>query len=290
MRDRDVLMRDSVAANRVGDRVGFRLLAIGVSARDASAQAQGQGRGQAAPQSAQAAAPIDLTGYWVSIVTEDWRWRMVTPAKGDYSSVPLSTEGRGVADTWDPAKDEREGNACRAYGAAGIMRVPGRVHITWENENALKIETDAGTQTRLLRFGDVQAPDRRPGWQGYSAATWEIAEARAAVGEAVVAVVEGHPANRAPGTEVRFPQGRNDQYEAGISEEKRGPLQRDGGRDGVFRSPLGVERRRMVYGHDDRRRCEVFEHAVHYEHILQEGTRRGEVASHSVYCSVGLRA
>jgi hypothetical protein len=136
---------------------------------------QGQGRGQAAPQTPQAAAPIDLTGYWVSIVTEDWRWRMVTPPKGDYSSVPLSAEGRRVADTWDPAKDEREGNACRAYGAAGIMRVPGRVHVTWDSENTLKIETDAGTQTRLLRFGDAQAPAGDQGWQGFSKAAWEIA-------------------------------------------------------------------------------------------------------------------
>jgi hypothetical protein len=149
---------------------------VGVPTTDMAAQgAQAQGRGQAAPPSPQAAAPIDLTGYWVSIVTEDWRWRMVTPPKGDYSSVPLSAEGRRVADTWDPAKDEREGNACRAYGAAGIMRVPGRVHITWDNENTLKIETDAGTQTRLLRFGDVQVPSGEQGWQGFSKATWEIA-------------------------------------------------------------------------------------------------------------------
>lgn len=140
----------------------------------AGGQAEGRGRGQA-PQTPQAAAPIDLTGWWVSIVTEDWRWRMVTPAKGDYSSVPISAEGRRVADGWDSAKDTREGNACRAYGAAAIMRVPGRVHITWENDNTLKIETDAGTQTRLLRFGDALPPSGEQGWQGYSAATWEIA-------------------------------------------------------------------------------------------------------------------
>jgi hypothetical protein len=140
----------------------------------AAGQEAGRGRGQA-PQTPHAAAPIDLTGWWVSIVTEDWRWRMVTPAKGDYASVPISNEGRRVADTWDPAKDEREGNACKAYGAAAIMRVPGRVHITWQDENTLKIETDAGTQTRLLHFGDAQPPAGDQGWQGYSAATWEIA-------------------------------------------------------------------------------------------------------------------
>src|SRR5580704_15844661 len=140
----------------------------------AAGQGAGRGRGQP-PQTPQAAAPVDLTGWWVAVVTEDWRWRMVTPAKGDYASVPISNEGRRVADTWDPAKDEREGNACRAYGAAAIMRVPGRVHITWQDENTLKIETDAGTQTRLLHFGDAQPPAGDQGWQGYSAATWEIA-------------------------------------------------------------------------------------------------------------------
>ena len=67
-------------------------------------------------------------------MTEDWRYRMVTPAKGDYASVPLNAEGRRVADTWDPAKDEASGNACKSYGAPAIMRVPGRIHITWQDD------------------------------------------------------------------------------------------------------------------------------------------------------------
>src|SRR6476660_5168994 len=87
-----------------------------------------------APGTARSIAPIDLTGYWVSIVTEDWRYRMVTPPKGDYASVPLNNEGRRVADTWDPAKDEASGNQCKVYGAAAVMRMPGHVHITWEND------------------------------------------------------------------------------------------------------------------------------------------------------------
>jgi uncharacterized membrane protein YgcG len=162
----------------VGIAIAALSIAVGAYGWTVSVSAQGTpGRGQApqTPQTPQAAAPIDLTGWWVSIVTEDWRWRMVTPAKGDYASVPISNEGRRVADTWDPAKDEREGNACKAYGAAAIMRVPGRVHITWENENTLKVETDAGTQTRLLHFGDAQPPSGDQGWQGYSSASWEIA-------------------------------------------------------------------------------------------------------------------
>jgi hypothetical protein len=139
----------------------------------------GQGRGAAPPpQSAQAAAPVDLTGYWVSIVTEDWRFRMLTPAKGDYASVPLNAEGRKVADTWEPAKDEASGDQCKAYGAAAIMRVPGRLHITWDSEGALKIETDAGTQTRLLRFSGVIYEGPLPIRQGLSMAQWEYAGGR----------------------------------------------------------------------------------------------------------------
>jgi len=94
-----------------------------------------------------------MTGYWVSVVTEDWRFRMVTPPKGNYSGVPLNANGRKVADAWDPAKDTADGNACRAYGAAGLMRVPGRLHITWQDDNTMKIETDAGIQARLFHFG-----------------------------------------------------------------------------------------------------------------------------------------
>src|SRR2546430_1421165 len=120
--------------------------------------AQGRGaRGDAPPpQTARAAAPIDLTGYWVSMVTADWRFRMMTPPKGDYTSMPLNPEGRKVADAWDPAKDEAAGEQCRSYGAPALMRVPGRLHITWQDDRTLKLETDAGTQTRLFHFGPVE--------------------------------------------------------------------------------------------------------------------------------------
>jgi hypothetical protein len=140
-------------------------------------------RGQAQPAATpQAAAPVDLTGYWVSVVTEDWRFRMVTPAKGDYASVPLNAEGRKVADTWDPAKDEAAGNQCKSYGAAALMRVPGRLHITWENDTTLRIDTDAGTQTRPLHFGGQPPQGGQAQLQGYSAAEWEMAGGRGARG------------------------------------------------------------------------------------------------------------
>jgi hypothetical protein len=138
------------------------------------AQERGGGQRGAAQvqQTAKAAAPFDITGYWVSIVTEDWRWRMTTPPKGDYAGVPLNPEGRQIADAWDPAKDEASGDQCKSYGAANLMRVPGRLHITWQDDQTLKVEMDAGSQTRLFSFG---VPRSQGGdWQGVSRAEWEF--------------------------------------------------------------------------------------------------------------------
>ncbi len=125
------------------------------------------------PPTPKAAAPVDLTGYWVSVVSEDWRWRMVTPLKGDAASVPTTAAARAVIDNWDPAKDEAAGEQCKSYGAAAIMRVPGRVHITWQDDTTLKLETDSGEQTRLFHFGSQSPQGAAPSWQGYSAAKWE---------------------------------------------------------------------------------------------------------------------
>ena len=119
------------------------------------------------------AAPIDLTGYWVSLVTEDWRIRMLTAPKGDYYSIPLNAEGRKVGDTWDSAKDIAAGKQCMSYGAPGIMRVPERLHITWENDGVLKIETDAGKQTRRFSFGAARPANAPPSMQGISLAQWQ---------------------------------------------------------------------------------------------------------------------
>lgn len=136
--------------------------------------------GPQAPKSGQAAAPVDFTGYWVSVVSEDWRWRMVTPIKGDFASIPLNNEGRAIGNAWDPAKDTAAGEQCKSYGAPAIMRVPGRLHISWAGDNTLKIETDAGTQTRLFHFPQttlvIGLPPALNGartWQGYSSANWE---------------------------------------------------------------------------------------------------------------------
>ena len=150
--------------------VAAAVLALGLVARLDAQPA----RPAAPPPVPRAAAPIDLTGYWVAIVTQDWRWRMVTPAKGDYQGVQLTPEARAIADAWDPAKDEAAGEQCRSYGAPALMSVPGRLHITWQDDRTLKVETDAGVQTRILRFGDSQGPADTPRtWQGVSVAQWQ---------------------------------------------------------------------------------------------------------------------
>ena len=147
---------------------------MAVSAVSLPLSAQQQPAAPQAPPTARAAAPIDLTGQWVSLVTDDWRWRMVTPPKGDVLYLPVNDAGRRAAEQWDPARDEAAGEACRAFGAGGIMHMPGRLRISWENDTTLKLETDTGQQTRLFNFGDAQPPAGEPTWQGFSAARWEL--------------------------------------------------------------------------------------------------------------------
>jgi hypothetical protein len=139
----------------------------------------GQGRQGGPPPTPQANAPIDLTGTWVSVVTEDWQWRMVTPQKGDVASIPVNAEGRKIAMAWDLQKDVAASQQCRAFGVGGLIRIPGRIRISWQDGNTLKLEFDAGTQTRLMRFDRTQQPGARD-WQGHSVAEWtDIAGGRA---------------------------------------------------------------------------------------------------------------
>lgn len=158
-----------------GSEVKATLLLVVVLGTTIAAQQPPAGRrGGGPPPTARQSAPIDVTGYWVSFVTEDWRFRMMTPPKGDYTRVPLTPEGRTVADGWDPAADQAAGNQCKAYGAGAIMRVPGRFHMTWQDDNTLRVDVDAGTQTRLLRFAPSAPPAERT-WQGHSTAQWDAA-------------------------------------------------------------------------------------------------------------------
>ena len=120
-------------------------------------------------------APFDPTGYWSSLVTQNWRLRMVPPAKGDYIGIPISAAGKQVADAWNQAKDEAAGALCKAYGAPGLMNLPTHLHITWQDDNTLRVETDYGAQTRVLHFGGWTPPQaHKRSWQGNSVASWAL--------------------------------------------------------------------------------------------------------------------
>ena len=157
----------------MGYRIVNRLFALTLTVVPLMAQAPRGGRG-GPPQSPQAMAPIDLTGYWVSIVDEDWRFRMVMPAPGDYQGVPMTVAARQFADAWDPAKDEAAGEQCKAYGAPALLRQPEHLRFTWQDDRTMRLDADAGTQTRLFHFGDWKAPTGPPTLQGDSIAAWEV--------------------------------------------------------------------------------------------------------------------
>ena len=157
------------------------VLALIVAVASASGVlAQGRGGPPQPAANPRAGALIDLAGYWVSVVTEDWRWRMVTPPKGDYASVPMTREARAVADAWDISTD----GSCLAYGAAGLLRIPTRLRFSWESDTVLRLETDAGVQARRFVFDGTRPPGARS-LQGFSRAEWEPAGGRGVQGGAL---------------------------------------------------------------------------------------------------------
>jgi len=164
-------------SRRCGARTSLLLAAIvGLLVAQPRALAQGGGRG-GATQTPKAAAPANLDGYWVSVITQNWRLRMVVPPKGDYMGIPMTKASKEIADAWDPAKDEAAGNQCKGYGVATIMTNPERLHITWPDDNTLRMEIDRGTQKRTFHFGNWKPePGSKASWQGDSVATWESRE------------------------------------------------------------------------------------------------------------------
>jgi hypothetical protein len=159
--------------------VGLVFLAtVSLSGQPAQQPPAGRGGRGGPPPTGRGGAQVDLTGNWVSVVSEDWRWRMITPPRGDYANIPINDAARKVADAWDPAKDEAAGEQCRGYAAPAIMREPTRLRISWQDDLMLKVETDAGMQTRLFRFTAPAATasaasSASRSWQGVSVARWE---------------------------------------------------------------------------------------------------------------------
>ena len=208
-------------------------------------------------QAPKAAAPIDLTGYWVSIVSEDWRYRMVTPTKGDYQGVPVTPDAVKIAEAWNPDADTAAGNQCRSYGAPAIMRVPGRVHITWDDDKTLKLDADAGTQTRVFRF-EKPATKKEASWQGDSVAEWDMQPG----GRGAAANAPRRGSLKVVTTNLK----------SGYLRKNGIPVQRRGEADGILRRHPRPQRRRAADGHDGRRRSEISAPAVHRQHAVQEAS------------------
>lgn len=154
----------------------WTLVVIVACATAVNVAAQGRGgRGGGAPAGpARTNPPVDLTGSWVPVITEDWRYRMVTAPNGETGGIPMSATARQAAMQWDRSKD----GACQAYGVGGLMRMPVRFKIAWADDNTLKIESDGGQQTRLLHFAAPGQPAPAAAGQprtlqGFSVAEWQ---------------------------------------------------------------------------------------------------------------------
>lgn len=164
-------MTERVPAARRGVALAPALAGLAMIALTAGTAVRAQQPTQ--PTTPRSVAPADFTGVWAAVITEDWRFRMVTPPKGDAAGVPLNDAGQKAADGWDPQKDIAAGEQCRAFGAGGVMRMPIRLRVSWQDDTTLKFETDNGQQVRLFRFGGSLPPASEPQWQGQSAASWE---------------------------------------------------------------------------------------------------------------------
>jgi hypothetical protein len=97
---------------------------------------------------------------------------MLVPGKGELMGLPISPEAKQISDAYDPAADTAAGKQCKAYGAAVLMRNPERLHISWQDDSTLQVDTDAGMQTRLLHFSPT--PPQPASWQGDSQAQWSM--------------------------------------------------------------------------------------------------------------------
>jgi hypothetical protein len=195
--------------------IGSAALTIGLLAARSDVDAQRGGGPPGAPRAARTSAPVDFTGTWVSVVSEDWRWRMVTPLKGDVASVPVNAAARKAAANWDLDRDNAANLQCKAFGVGGIMRQPGRVRISWQDDNTLKMEFDAGTQTRLLHFNRATPAPAEKTWQGHSIAEWQGPGLRA---------VEAPPGPGAGGDAVAVPGGGGRGLRGGPPPTSRGAV------------------------------------------------------------------
>jgi hypothetical protein len=207
---------------------------------------------------------------------------MVTPPKNDVSSVPLNGEGRKVVASWDLDQDNAAGNQCRAFGAAGVMRLPLRVQVSWQDDRTLKIETDAGQQTRMFRFAAPTAGSSTTSaigaertWQGVSTAEWVKQAQSRGLG------FGGRGGGDAAGGTLKVV----------TTQRKGGYLRKNGvpySEDAVLTEYYNrhwVRRSRMVHRHDGRRGSGVPRAAVHHQFVIQ--ARSGQLKWKLSPCQTG---
>jgi len=169
-------LRHSVARSAGRYLVALPLvLSVALGARLGWAADAATGPTMSPPPSARSQAPWDPTGTWVSLVTLDWRFRMLVPGKGEYLGIPLNLKAKQFADAWQPGPDEAAGKQCEAYGGPNVLLVPERLNISWQDDNTLQVQTDAGMQNVLLHFAPpADMNDMAPSLQGYAAASWDV--------------------------------------------------------------------------------------------------------------------
>jgi hypothetical protein len=115
----------------------------------------------------------DLAGYWLSGATQGWRHLTVVPVKVEYQGIPMNPVTGDLAGFWNATADGAAAQSCKAYGSGLILWTSGFSQSRWVYSNALRVESDAGRQTRPLRLqptaNEVTARLSR---QGPMSATW----------------------------------------------------------------------------------------------------------------------
>jgi hypothetical protein len=116
--------------------------------------AQGRGRGPAAAPTTARGSSLHRSHRLLGGVRHR---RLALPddhaAEGDYGRVPLSPRDARWPTVGIRQADKGSGQRVQGRLAPPTScACPGACHITWQDDATLKVEADAGTQTRTLRF------------------------------------------------------------------------------------------------------------------------------------------
>ena len=179
-------------------------------------------------------APIDLTGYWASIVSEDWRTASVTPHEGRLSGVLMTPEAVKIADAWDPAADTSAGHQCKSYGrppsCACLAASTSRGRTTTRcASRPIPARRCARSVSTLQAAKHRRRRDSEPSWQGGSLAQWETPSA-------------GRGGRGASSDVPRTGslRGRDHEPKSRLPPEERSALQREREGDRYFDSPVSA--------------------------------------------------